>query len=134
MLGLKHSKIKLKTFLFIEVTFNISCHTIMTFTKQQEQFLDPQPTSHLQKWTTDLPIRKHVPNFKTPPPHPPPTFHMDVINVWSHTGKDLKKESEWRDCRLQWLNLNIRSKRETMRWFCFCISINFIYFKILKVC
>ena len=31
---------------------------------------------------------------------------MDVINVWSLTGKDLKKESEWRDCRIQWLNLS----------------------------
>ena len=30
---------------------------------------------------------------------------MDVINVWPHTGEDLKKESEWRDCRRQWLNL-----------------------------
>ena len=30
---------------------------------------------------------------------------MDVINVWSHTGKDLKKDSEWRDCIIQWLNL-----------------------------
>ena len=36
---------------------------------------------------------------------PTPTLCMDVINVWPHTEKDLKKESEWRDCRLQWLNL-----------------------------
>ena len=34
-------------------------------------------------------------NFKTPPPHSPRTFRMDVINVWSHIGKDLKKEGEW---------------------------------------
>ena len=39
--------------------------------------------------------------------HSPPlsTFRMDVINVWSLTEKDLKKDSEWRDCRLQSLNL-----------------------------
>ena len=103
MLGLKCSKLKLKTFLFIEVTFNISCHTIMTFTKKQKHFFDLQHTSHLQKWTTDLLIRKHVPNFKTPPHHPLPSLRMDVINAWPHTGKDLKKESEWWDCRLQWL-------------------------------
>ena len=92
MLGLKRSKLKLKTFLFIEVTFNISCHTIMTFTKKQKQFFDPQPTSHLQKWTIDLLIRKHVPNFKTSPPNPLPTLRMDVINLWPHTGKYLKKK------------------------------------------
>ena len=103
MLGLKRSKLKLKTFSFIEVTFNISCHIIMTFAKKQKNFfLTHQPTSHLQKRTIDLLIRKHVPNFKTPPPHPLPTLRMAVINVWPHTGKDLKKESEWRDCRLQW--------------------------------
>ena len=31
---MKRNKLKLKTFLFIEVTFNISGHTIMTFTKK----------------------------------------------------------------------------------------------------
>ena len=43
----------------------------------------------------------------TPSLTPPPlsTFRMDVINVWSLTEKDLKKDSEWRDCRLQSLNL-----------------------------
>ena len=61
MLGLKRSKLKLKKFLFIEVTFNISCQTIMTFKKKQKQFFDPQPTSHLQKLTIDL----------SPIPHPP---------------------------------------------------------------
>ena len=105
MLGLKCSKLKLKTFLFIEVTFSISCHTIRTFTKKEKQFFDPQLTSHLQKWTIDLLICKHVPNFKTTSPHPTPAFRMGVINVWSHTGKDLKEESDLRDCRLQWLNL-----------------------------
>ena len=30
---------------------------------------------------------------------------MDIINVWPLTGKDLKKESQWRDCRLPRLNL-----------------------------
>ena len=121
MLGSKRTKLKLKTFLFIEVTFNISCHTIMTFTKKQKQFFDPQPTSHLQKWTIDLLIRKHVPNFKTPPPHPLPTLRMDVINVWPHTGKDLKKESEWRDCRLQWLNLLSLSATHYFDSFVICV-------------
>ena len=46
-------------------------------------FRSPYP-HHLQKWTIDLlfennRIRKHVTNFKTPPP----TFRVDVINVWS---------------------------------------------------
>ena len=39
---------------------------------------------------------------------------MDVINVWPHTGKDLKKESECRD-RLILIRLtksNIRDKNK----------------------
>ena len=111
---MKRNNLKLKIFLFIEVTFNISGHTIMTFT-QKKQFFGPQPTSHQQKWTTDLLIRKHLPNFYTQIPHPPPTFRMDVINVWSLTEKDLKKESEWRDGRLQ--RLNIWSLSVTLFWF-----------------
>ena len=43
--------------------------------------------------------------FQDPTPSPTPTLRKDVINLWLHTGKDLKKESEWRDYRLQWLNL-----------------------------
>ena len=47
-------------------------------------FLTPYP-NHPQKWTIDLlfknnRIRKHVTNFKTPPP----SFRVDVINIMSH--------------------------------------------------
>ena len=53
---------------------------------KNDQFFDPNP-HHPQKWTTDLlfknsRIRKHVSNFKTPPPLPS-TFHVDLINAWS---------------------------------------------------
>ena len=60
-------------------------HPFMTSTKN-DQFFDPPYPDHLQKWTIELLFknnrnRKHVTNFKTPPP----PFRVDVINVWSLT-------------------------------------------------
>ena len=60
-------------------------HPFMTSTKNDQSFDFRYPyLHHLQKWTIDLLfknniIRKHVTNFKTPPP----PFRMEVINVWS---------------------------------------------------
>ena len=57
--------------------------------------LTPTPTPYLEKLTKDIlfkksRIRKHATNFKTSSP----PFCVDVINVWSLTGNNLKKESD----------------------------------------
>ena len=62
----------------------------MTSTKN-DQFFDPPLPHYPQKWTIDLlfknnRIRKHMTNFKTPPP----TFRVDIVNIWSHSNLKCK--------------------------------------------
>ena len=57
--------------------------------------LTPAPTPYSEKLTKDIlfksnRIRKHATNFKTSSP----PFCVDVINVWSLIGNNLKKESD----------------------------------------
>ena len=132
MLSLKRSKLKLKTFLFIEVTFNISCHTIMTFTKKQKQFFDPQPTSHLQKWTIDLLIRKHVPNFKTPPLHPPPHLPYGRHKCMVSYRKGFKKR-KWVETLQTSMIKSFISFWNTLFWFVWQSQIYVIGIKD-KIC
>ena len=102
----------------------------MKFTKKQ--FLDLQPTSHSQKWTIDLLIRKLVANFKTPPSHLLPTFRVDVINVWSLIVKDLKKR-KWVE-RLQTSKIkSFISFCNTLFWFVWQSQIYVIRIKN-KIC
>ena len=58
-------------------------------------FLTHVPNAHSQKWTIDMLFKnnricKQATNFKASSP----PFCVDVINVWSFIGKNVKKESD----------------------------------------